>query len=486
MLIPRERKNMKKNTLLFALLASTVVFSANVSFAETLKDSVDQALAAHPSVEGALAQKVVAKEEYREARSGLFPEVSTGVSAGRIYSDNSTSRGLTVDRGAAYSWLGEASASITQPLFDGMETFNRIDAAEARSESAGHKVVDVQQNLAIGAVQAHLGVMQAQDILAKTKSYYEVIEDYLDRIQLMVEEGVADEAEAAQAKNISLMLKSTFTDYEGQLNAAYASYREITGTMPKSELIKPPVIDSMIEEDVEESIRLSKTNHPLVLSGLKDLDAAGFDVRAEQGAYLPEVDGELSYLKRDQKEEIGGELEDARALIKLSWDFETGGAQNARTKQRRAQYSETLAKNSEAIRVIEGDIRRAYSEYETAKKQVELVRKREVVTKDLFEAYKTQFEGARVRLLQLMQAENQLFNAQLERITADYRYLLSQYVILASTGQLIESMSSLPAISIERAAEEDVRVSAENDTSTETIVSPSDEELTEKIVKTVK
>ena len=137
-------------------------------------------------------------------------------------------------------------------------------------------------------------------------------------------------------------------------------------------------------------------------------------------------------------------LEDARALLKMSWDFELGGAQSARTRKAQAQHSEILAQNRENVQTIEGDIRRAYAEYETAKKQKELIKKREVVTKDLSEAYKTQFEGARVRLLQLMQADNQFFNAQLESITAEYRYLLAQYGILASTGQLLSSLSSGP------------------------------------------
>jgi adhesin transport system outer membrane protein len=286
------------------------------------------------------------------------------------------------------------------------------------------------------------------------------------------------------------MLKTTYTDYEGQLEAAYAGYREITGIMPQSDLVMPPVVGSMLEDDVDEAIRLSKQAHPVVLSGIKDLEAAGYDVKAERAAYWPELDGELSYLKRDQKEEIGGEVDDGRALLKLSWNFETGGAQNARTKQKKAAYSEVLSKNSEIARIIEADIRRAYSEYETAKKQVELSRKREVVTEDLFEAYKTQFEGARVRLLQLMQAENQLFNAQLEGITAQYRYLLAQYGILASTGQLTNSMSSLPAISLEEEIrEKNEAKAAETERSAgnkEEIVSTNDENLTEQIVKTVK
>jgi len=58
------------------------------------------------------------------------------------------------------------------------------------------------------------------------------------------------------------------------------------------------------------------------------------------------------------------------------------------------------------------------------------------VTRELSDAYKIQFEGARVRLLQLMQAENQLFSAQLESIAANYRTLFAKYNILASMGQL--------------------------------------------------
>lgn len=439
-----------KRSILLALVVSATALPFRPSFAESIRDSVDRAVSAHPSIEAALAGKVVAKEEYRETRSGLYPEFSANVSAGRIFGDNSTSRGLSVSRGTAYSNLGEGSASLRQPLFDGMETFNRMDAAQARTESADYNVADVQESLALRAVQAHLTVMQAQEILDETKAYHSVIKDYLDRIQLMVDEGVADESETAQAENISLMLESTVTDYEGQLNAAYALYKEVIGQMPMSDLQKPSVSLSVIEEDVDRAINFAKINHPLVRSGEKDLEAAGYDVKAEYGGYYPDIDGELSYLKRDQKEEIGGEVVDARALLKMSWEFETGGAQTARTKKTRAQYSEILAQNREVIRTIEGDIRRAYAEYETAKKQMDLVKQREDVTKNLFEAYEVQFEGARVRLLQLMQAENQLFNAQLESITAEYRHLLAQYGILASTGNLLEYVSSMPLEALDR------------------------------------
>ena len=47
-----------------------------------------------------------------------------------------------------------------------------------------------------------------------------------------------------------------------------------------------------------------------------------------------------------------------------------------------------------------------------------------------------------VRLLQIMQAENQLFNTQLEAITADYRNILSHYIVLGSMGKINEGVNS--------------------------------------------
>lgn len=469
-----------KSRFLIALMASTAFLVIKPASAETLRQTVDQALSAHPSIEAALAGKVVAKETHLEARSSLFPELTANASTGRIFGDNSTSRGLVVNRGTAYSWLSEGSASLRQPLFDGMETFNRMDAALARTDSADYNVTDVKESLALRAVQAHLSVMQAQEMLDKTKTYSSIIDDYLERIKLMVDEGVADESETAQAKNINLMLKSTLTGYEGQLEAAYAGYKEVTNQLPKSDLVKPRSVEGFVKKDVEEAIGFAKLNHPLIKSGEKELEASGYDVKAEKAGFYPNIDGELSYLKKDQKEEIGGNVTDARALLKMSWDFETGGAQKARTRKSKAQYSEILAQNREAVRTIEGDIRRAYAEYETAKKQINFVKKREVVTKELFEAYKTQFEGARVRLLQLMQAENQLFNAQLESISAEYRYLLAQYNILASTGQLLDVVSSLSSEDLEKFA----KVSTLEEPKEKISMSP--EELTDQIYSAAK
>lgn len=438
---------MYKKIILAGLMTFASVYPLRSASSETLKEAVSQVLSTHPSIHGALADKDIALQDEKEVRSGLFPVLSASTSIGRIYSDNSTSRGLTVSRGAAYSGLWEGNASITQPIYDGMETKNRIDAAHARIQSADYRVLDVRENLALQATQVYLSLLQSQTTLEKIKAYSGVIKDYLERIQYMVDEGVADESEAAQARNIDLMLQTTMIDFEGQYNSALANYVEVIGRSPNSGLIKP-VSEVNVIEDIQSAISYAKENHPLLKSNEKEMDALDYEIKAEKGALYPSLDAELSGIKRDQREDIGGELKDGRALLKLSWDFETGGALKARTRKAKAQHAQIAAENKERLRTIEGDIQRAYAELQTAEKQIQLSRKREVVTSDLFDAYKTQFEGARVRLLQLMQAENQLFNARLEVISGEYRYLLAQYNVLASIGMLQDFITSAPASEI--------------------------------------
>jgi len=416
--------------------SALILTAGGVTRAETLKESLQTALSSHPGVEAAIAIQEEAVQEEKEKSAGLYPEANLNAAGGRIFGDNSTSRGLSVSRGQAYSWLWEGSASLTQPLFDGRETFRRIDAAEARKGSAQFTVADAQESLALRAVQAYLNVLRGREAMEKAESYREKAADYRARITAMVDDGVADESEAAQAENLTLMLEGMLADIEGQVSAALADYAEAVGKLPDSELQKPVIPPLPDFADGAAAAAHAIVHHPAVLASTQTSEAAKFDAEAERGTLFPDLDGELSYLKRDQVEEIGGEVEDARALLRANWTLSTGGAEMARIRRAKAAHSESLARTREAQRQIERDVRLAYSNLEAAQKQQNVAWQRKVVTDNLFAAYETQFEGARVRLLQLMQADSQRFNADIDALNAEYRTMMAQFGILASLGQL--------------------------------------------------
>lgn len=241
-------------------------------------------------------------------------------------------------------------------------------------------MADAQQGVALRAAQAFLNVMRAQEAYAKTTSYQDKIQDYLSRINGMVEAGAADESEAAQAKNIQSMLENTVAEMDGQVKLALADYNEAVGAMPAGELKNDNAASILPYKTVDEALGYASGNHPLILSAHKSLDAEDEEVSADIGSMMPKLNGELSYLKRDQKEEIGGEVEDGRAVMRLNWGLATGGAQLAKIRKSKAERSEALARIGQTQREIERDVRRSFVEYETANKQRDLAVKRTSVT----------------------------------------------------------------------------------------------------------
>ncbi|MCC7304732.1 MAG: TolC family protein [Alphaproteobacteria bacterium] len=411
-----------------------------VVHAETLENAVQAAVASHPAVATAEAQSHQAAQKKREEFSGFFPEVSAYVLAGRIYGDNATSRGLSVTRGAGYSNLGEGSITAREKIFDGFETWNRVKAAGSRKNSADLNLADVKENLAYKTAQAYIELMRVRAGLVSLRGHEKKIDDYLSRIRKKVDEGGADEAEHQQGRDVRVILDGLLADYEGQARAAEANYFNMTGRLPDEKLEKPVPPLANIPEDMETALGQARRNNAALRSAQWTAQSAIYDTKAEKGMLYPDLEAELSALKSDKEDIIGGEVTDERAIMRLSWDLETGGAQLARISQKRGAQKEAVSRAEETGRQIELGVNLAWSEYETAKRQLANQKKRIDLNQLLFKTYTAQFDGGKIGLLQLMQADNQLFTAGLEEQNGQYRLMAAQYAVLASMGRLQESL----------------------------------------------
>lgn len=410
--------------------------------AETLPEAVQSALSSHPALEVAAAQYEAAQKDKDIRESDYYPEISASATFGRVYQDNATSRGLSVDRGAGYSGYGEGTLALRQNLFDGFETKNRVEAAQARMASYENNIVDVQERLVFRVASSYLDVMRSREALELLKEQQASMSSYHERIVAMVEEGLADETEKQQAEDVVMVMKALVNDYEGSLRKAESDFAEVTGHAPDESLIKPVSLASALPQDIDAALSAALESHPAIGSARKESDAAAFDVEAEEAGYLPDVTGEMSYLKSDKRDLIGGEVEDARAVLRMNWKFATGGEQKSAIERSRAQQREAMAKVEELKRTLERTVRQSYADYATIKRKNALAAERVDLNENLLKNYNLQFESARVNLLHLMRAESQLYKARLDRADSGFNLIVSEYALLASLGSLKNNLLS--------------------------------------------
>lgn len=445
--------SMRQSQFVITVLLASSVLWTGTGYAQTLNEAVQKTLQEHPTIGAAEARLGFNSQEVREQKSGYFPNLSLSASGGRIFGDNSTTRGLVTSRGEAYSGYGEGSATLRQPILGLWQAGQRVGGAKMREAASVETVQSAIETLALRGAQIYLGVLRTDEILEKASAQLSKARDFKSRIQSGVEDGANTEADLQQAKDIILLLEGVRDDYDAQSQSAAAQYYEVFGDMPSNSVVKPDVLMTSIPEDLESAVNRAKKNNPAMMSALLQARAYDYDVNAERLGYLPNLDGELSYLKSDKEDDIGGEIVDAKALLKLSWDFETGGGQSARIKKKKFEQIEAIARLRDLERQIERDVRLSYAEHKNAHSQFKLSKKRHALAHDLFKTYENQFEAASVPLLQLMQADNQLFTSHLEKINADYRVLIAQYSVLASLGMLRDEVFAQVPMAVEESAD---------------------------------
>ncbi|MBI1326917.1 MAG: transporter [Alphaproteobacteria bacterium] len=407
--------------------------------AETLEEALAAAASSHPTIQAGQAAKEAAVEQVIEERSGYFPVITTDAAFGRVYGDNATSRGLSVTRGAGYSYMGEGSVSANQLIYDFQQTPHRVAAAEAREEVAEIQITDARENLMLNTTLNYLNVLRLRETLTALNEYYKRLASYDERITAMVAEGAADESESQLAKQVMLDVRSLLADFEGQMQAANAAYAETTGHLPSGPLVRPMPVT--IQDEVESAILYAKEKHPQVMAAQATINAETEEIDAETAALLPRFDGELSYYQKDVNDVIGGEVADARALVRMKWDISTGGAEFARKRKSIAEAGQAKAQKDELIRTIETQVRSSYATASALSRQKELKAEKLKISAGLLETYRNQFEAGKVKLPQIMQAENQYLQTKVDYLATDYRSLGALYAILASQGRLSQSLA---------------------------------------------
>lgn len=424
-----------------------LVISLNTSitgkaYASDMQAAINHALDAHPSLRSARAEEKAALHEKQIEQSYLYPEIKIKGEGGRIFQDNATSRGFNVTRGNAYSAYGLGSVALYQTLYDGSEIKNRVAAADLRKQALTHNFQDIELNLVLGVAQNYLDIKRIRAALNILDHQEKIVKNYRDRIREMVESGGADESEVQQALDVQMVVQTSRADYEGQRLAARASFRELTGKDPVDDLAEPRTLSAIIPLDADTAIEQAKTSHPLLMSAQKQVEASQSDVDAEKAQIYPDLNGELSYLRSDKREVIGGDVTDARAIVKLDWNFSTGNRIGASVDRRMEERALAIARQEQTVKQLERDIRQAYATYNTFVKKRDIAAERVKLNKDLLKTYEMQFEGSRISLLTLMRAQSQLFSAMIEYSDNDHFVTGSEYNILAMTGALKPALLS--------------------------------------------
>ena len=207
--------------------------------------------------------------------------------------------------------------------------------------------------------------------------------------------------------------------------------------MPPEALQEPVVPYPAVPESQEAAAAQAVVDSPTVLIAGADIDVAEAELRGSRAGNYPRFDLELGAGANRNIDGVEGGGIDAQALLVARYNLFRGGADVAREREAFARVREARQALRQVQRDAAEEARVAYNALQTAQARVEALRAAVEAQRATRDVYAQQFDLGQRSLLDLLDAENELFIARSNLVTAQFTEIFGVYRVLAVTGELL-------------------------------------------------
>ena len=165
---------------------------------------------------------------------------------------------------------------------------------------------------------------------------------------------------------------------------------------------------------------------------------AGVD--KEAAPLYPRLDLEVIAGQNRHNEGRKDTISDATFLLVARYNLYRGGADLARVREFKWRKAEAQEQLRVREREVAEDVRLSWSARETQRASIQSLTDQVEANQNTRDVYSQQFDIGQRSLLDLLDATNELFLSKNDLITANYEEVFANYRILASQGELVQSL----------------------------------------------
>jgi len=187
---------------------------------------------------------------------------------------------------------------------------------------------------------------------------------------------------------------------------------------------------------------MSIENSPTVQFARADIETAQADVKQQEASLYPDLRLEVGGSIGDNIDGARDTESDASALLVMRWNLYRGGADSARIRE----FKHRLAEATDILRInernVSEDARVSWNAIEVSRQNVQILAQNVEANQRTRDVYSQQFDIGQRGLLDLLDADNELYLSRDNRITARYAEVFATYRLLATMGALVDAVGA--------------------------------------------
>jgi outer membrane protein len=407
------------------------LFAATPALADTLREALVSTYQSNPTL---MAQREALKATDANvaiARARGRPELSATTGINR---DLSQSGILAVgSRGTDFT----IGADLSYPLFTGGSVRNSVRAAQTRV-LAGRAVLEaVEGDVFTSAVAAYMSVIRDRAIVELNLNNVRVLGTNLEATRDRFEIGDVTRTDVAQSEARLELARSNLATAEARLAGSEEEYRRVIGR-PPGPLAPPPPLPPL-PAMAEEAVQIALVSNPDVTAIIRQAEAAGYDVGVARASRLPTLSAgaRATYLNALEGAQSGFPSEGSQTSAGLTARIPIyqGGEPAARIRQAQALEGQMLEQVIGTERAVVAETRSAFASYQAALRAIQSSEQAVAANELALEGTRAELTVGTRNVLDLLNAEQELLNAQVTLVTARRDAYVAGFQLLNAMGQ---------------------------------------------------
>jgi len=424
---------MRTHRLFLSVAALAIV--ASPANADTLRDALVAAYQTNPTMTGARAGQRALDETVPIAKADGKPNVTSdfGFQENFLRSANSFTSPLR---------QSTAGGTVTVPIYSGGAVKNAVRAAETRVGAGQYDLRGTESSLFSNVVAAYMDVIRDEAIVRLNRANVGVLSVNLEASSDRFEIGDLTRTDVAQSEARLEVAKGELETGRANLIRSKENYIALVGKAPDD--LKPPPPLPNLPKSPDEAVDIALVSNPDLLAAKERSDAAEYDIKTARAATKPRVSTYTQGRYVNFHGTLGGnipggnfvqEQSTAEAGIRATIPIYQGGRPSAQIRQAQARSGQTYEQQIAVERSVISVTRAAYSAWRASERVIQSSERAVAAAALSLEGVRAENTVGNRTILDILNAEQELLNSQVQLVTARRNSYVAGFSLLAAMGR---------------------------------------------------
>jgi len=405
---------------------------------DDLLSVIQETLEINPEVQIRLHAFQASTHDEREAFGGYLPSVDANASAGigvREY-----------DGRGSYS-RNYAEISLTQMLFDGFRVRNAVARTKHTSRARYYELLDEAETKALESSEAYLNVLQHRELVTLAQQNVANHQRVQRHVSNRAGRGISNRADLQQIDGRLSLARSNLLTEIANLQSVTARFQRIVGRFPAEELSPFEVSTDTVPGELWQVLTSVYANNPELFAAFEQIQSSSasfgeakagrypiVELGARHGAYK----NNNSFDKRTDPHNYG---EESIIELRARYNLYRGGSDRAAERAAHRRISQAESTRDKVCVDLRQYATIAHSDVLVLQVKMPSLAAHREEASGVLRAYREQFDIGRRSLLDVLDSENEFFQAQRAYINGSYDLQINRLRTLHSMGRLLETLA---------------------------------------------